>query len=267
MTDTRVSAGRESVLRKTADLLLAARRNHEPLKALPDELAPVNAAEAAVIQDVMNEAFSPVGGWKIGSAGPEGVPAFCAMPAAWMGANGALFRGHRHRLRGVEAEIAFRIGNALPPRELPYTRDEVLGAIASCHPAVEVLESGFEDPFAVPDLQRMADLSVHGGFVAGEPVEHWQQIDWSTEHVVLTVDGAVRVEKTGSSPSGPDLVRLLVYLANEGSARTGGLNAGEWITTGSWTGATWVSPNSEVLARFSHAGSAGMQFADDGTRG
>lgn len=267
MTDERVSAGRESVLRKTADMLLAARRNHEPIKALPDDLAPVSAAEAAVIQDVMIEAFSPVGGWKIGSAGPEGVPAFCAMPAAWMGANGALFRGLRHRLRGVEAEIAFQVGRALPRRELPYSREEVMAAVATCHPALEVLESAFVDPFAVPDLQRMADLSVHGGFVAGPAVENWQQIDWSAEHVVLTVDGAVRMEKTGSSPSGPDLVRLLMYLANEGAERTGGLKAGEWITTGSWTGATWVSPNSEVLARFATAGTAGLQFADDGSRG
>lgn len=266
MTSMGVSAERESVLRKAADLLLTARRANVPIPALPEAIAPETDEEAAVVQDVMAVAFAPIGGWKIGSAGPEGVPAFCAMPAPWMGANGATFRGQNHRLRGVEAEIAFRIGTALPPRDVPYTRAEVTAAIASCHPAIEILESAFVDPFAVPPAHKSADMAVHGGFVAGPPVEDWHGIDWSAEHVVLTADGSVRVENTGSSPSGPDLIRLLVYLANEGAARTGGLKAGDWITTGSWTGATWVSPCSEVVARFTHAGAASLQFGDDSTR-
>ncbi len=52
---------------------------------------------------------------------------------------------------------------------------------------------------------------------------------------MLAVDGMVRVERTGSNTSG-DLMRLVPWLANEGAVRTGGLKAGQWITTGSWTG-------------------------------
>jgi hypothetical protein len=32
------------------------------------------------------------------------------------------------------------------------------------------------------------------------------------------------------------LLRLVLWLANEAQSRTGGLLAGQWITTGSWTG-------------------------------
>ena len=130
--------------------------------------------------------------------------------------------GGRHRFRGLEAEIAFLIGQDLPPREKAYSRDEVVAAIASCHPAIEVIESGLLDPMKAAKLSMIADLQMHGGFVYGAGGADWQRIDFSKEHVTLAVDGVVRVERTGSNTSG-DLMRLLPWLANEGAARTGGL--------------------------------------------
>ncbi len=258
-----ISAARESVLLQTADAILTARRTRTPIKDLPGELAPVSETEAFAVQDIVAQAFGQTGGWKIGAAGPAGVPFFAPMPLGWMGENGSLFRGRTHRLCGVEAEIAFHIGTDLPPRTVKYTREEVLAAIASCHPAIEILESAYVDPLAVSRVNMLADLQMHGGFVAGTAAPQWQEIDWSTESITLTVDGVVRVENTGSSPAGPDLVRLLVYLANEGAVRTRGLKCGDWITTGSWTGVTWASGCSEAVAHFAHGGRVSMQFAVD----
>jgi 2-keto-4-pentenoate hydratase len=258
-----IPASREAVLRQTADTLLTARRTASPIADLPADLSPATEAEAFAVQDAMIEAYYPIGGYKIGARGPEHEPFFAPMPAAWMGENGALFTGSNHRLRGVEAEIAFQIGTPLPSRTTPYTREEVLSAIESCHPAIEIIESAYLDPLAVSRECMMADLQMHGGFVAGPAVPQWEQIDWSQEHVVLTADGAVRVENTGSNPGGHDLVRLLVYLANEGAARTGGLKRGDWITTGSWTGVTWTSHGTEVVANFTHAGRVSLQFATE----
>ena len=116
------------------------------------------------------------------------------------------------------------MGKDLPPREKAYSRDEVVAAIASCHPAIEVIESGLTDPMKAEKLSMIADLQMHGAFVYGAAVANWQSIDFSKEHVTLAVDGVVRVERTGSNTSG-DLMRLLPWLANEGAARTGGLKA------------------------------------------
>jgi 2-keto-4-pentenoate hydratase len=258
-----IAPERESALRETADALLTARRTHTPIVDLPSALAPATEEEAFYIQDVIAQAYGAIGGWKIGSRGPEGVPFFAPMPAAWVGEPGALFSGPTRRLRGVEAEIAFRIGADLPARSVPYTRDEVIAAIAGCHPAVEILESAYVDPMVVSRENMLADMQMHGGFVAGPAVDTWQGIDWSGEKVTLLADGAVRVENTGSNPGGSDLLRLLVFLANEGAARTGGLKRGDWITTGSWTGVTWVSAGSEVIAHFGQAGRASMQFGTE----
>ena len=78
----------------------------------------------------------------------------------------------------------FLMGSDLPPREKPYTREEVVAAIASCHPAIEVMESGLTDPLKATRLSMIADLQMHGGFVYGAAVENWQKIDFSKEHVV-----------------------------------------------------------------------------------
>jgi 2-keto-4-pentenoate hydratase len=258
-----ITPERTSVLHATADTLLTARRTSAPIADLPGDIAPASEEEGFYVQDIMAEAFGPVGGWKIGSRGPEGVPFFAPMPAAWIGANGAEFRGITHRLRGVEAEIAFQMGATLPPRSTPYTRDEVIAAIASCHPAIEIIESAYVDPLAVSRENMIADMQMHGGFVAGPSIPDWEKLDWSAEHVTLLADGVVRVENTGSNPGGNDLLRLLVFLANEGSGRTGGLKRGDWVTTGSWTGLTWASAGAQVIAAFAHSDRAVLQFVPE----
>lgn len=258
-----ITAARESVLLQTADTLLTARRTHTPIADLPTDLMPTSEAEAFAVQDLVAQAYGPVGGWKIGAAGADGVPFFAPMPAVWMGENGSLFRGINHRLFGVEAEIAFQMGQDLPATVRPYTREEVTIAVGSCNPAIEILESAYADPQAVSRTNMMADLQMHGGFVAGQAVPQWQEIDWANETVILTVDGAIRYENTGTAPAGPDLLRLLMYLANEGAKRTGGLKRGQWITTGSWSGLNWAAPGAEAVAHFSHAGRVNLLFASE----
>jgi 2-keto-4-pentenoate hydratase len=95
--------------------------------------------------------------------------------------------------------------------------------------------------------------------VYGAAYADWKTIDFSKETVMIAIDGSVRVERTGSNTSG-DLMRLLPYLANEGAARTGGLKAGDWITTGSWTGNEQAVAGSSVDVRFGTAGRVGLRF-------
>ena len=255
-----ITGYRAKELFNAADMLLDARRTHTPIADLPPDLQPQSLEEVGMIHDRMALAYGEIGGWKIGAPSPDATPFFAPMPRAWMASSGALFYGPAYRYRVLEAEVAFLLREALPPRDTPYTRDEVLGAIASCHPAIEELESAFIDPKAANNLSAFADLQMHGAFIHGPAVTDWRSIDFSKETVTLTIDGAVRVERTGSNTSG-DLLRLLPYLANEGAARTGGLRAGQWITTGSWTGNTPAVPNSQAEATFTHLGSVSLRFA------
>ena len=100
---------------------------------------------------------------------------------------------------------------------------------------------------------------MHGGFIYGPAYADWKKLDFTQERVTLAVDGSVRVERTGSNTSG-DFLRLMPFLANEG-ARTGGLKAGQWVTTGSWTGNIQTIAGAAVDVHFATVGAVGFRFA------
>ena len=256
-TKESLSGVREAAMMDGANLLLDARRRQMPIEELPAELRPMTIAEAYAMQDMIAAAYGEVGGWKVGAPTAEAEPNFAPMPAAFVAASGAVLRGRRYR--GLEAEVAFRLGSDLPVRSSGYARSEVLDAVASCHPAIEVLESGLVDPTKVGRLSMLGDLQMHGGFVYGPAIADWRSIDFGSERVTLALDGSIRADKTGSNTSG-DLLRLLPYLANEGAARTGGLRAGQWVTTGSWTGNLQAIARSSVDVTFSSLGRVTVRF-------
>ena len=158
----------------------------------------------------------------------------------------------------MEAEISFRLGADLPPRDAPYGRAEVIAAIAYCLPAIEVLESRFTDPDALDKLTLLADSLTHGGFVYGPPAADWQGIDFARETVELTVGGETIKTRT-ANPAG-DMIRLIQWLADTGTRWAGGLRAGQYVTCGSWTGKDFVPAGAQVQVTFAHAGSVSVEF-------
>ncbi len=145
------------------------------------------------------------------------------------------------------------------PRPTPYSREELVDAIASCHPAIELLESALLDPDTADRLTVIADLQSNGGFIAGPAVSGWKDFDFSKESAQMKVDGFVRVEN-GKNSAGTDLLRLVLWLANEGQSRTRGLLAGQWITTGSCTGKILAESGSVATARFPLLGEVTVRF-------
>jgi 2-keto-4-pentenoate hydratase len=246
-------------LHQAAEMLLEARRTLQPLDALPPGLRPKTLEEAYFIQDVMLRALGTVGGWKVGAPTPNATPVYAPMPAIGFANSGERIAKQFRRIRGVEGEIAFLLGKDLPPRAAPYSREELVNAIASCHPAIELLESGLLDPDTADRLTAIADLQSNGGFIAGPPIARWKDFDFENEVAQMNVDGFVRV-KNGKNAAGGDLLRLVLWLANEGQSRTGGLLAGQWITTGSWTGKILADSGSVALARFPQLGEVSVLF-------
>jgi 2-keto-4-pentenoate hydratase len=259
MDRTNIAGPDKDRLHQAAELLLEARRTLRPIDDLPAALRPQTLAEAYYVQDLMLDALGTTGGWKVGAPTADATPMFAPMPGENFAGNGELIAKEMRRLRGVEAEIAFRMGKDLPPRSTPYTREDLLQAIASCHPAIELLESGLLNPDAADRLTAIADLQSNGGFIYGEAVNGWQNIDFAGESAQLNVDGFVRVTN-GKNSAGADLLRLLLWLANDAQERTGGLRAGQWITTGSWTGKVLADSGSAVVARFPSFGEVSVRF-------
>ena len=242
-----------------ARLLLSARRDpSQRLHSLPDVMRPKTEEQAYLIQRAIMAELGEVGGWKVGSPGPDG-PVTCApLPASGVQPSPGQVTTAASQDRAVEAEIAVRIAHDLPPRAAPYSRAEVLAAIGSAHPAIEVLQSRYVDVDRVDKLSALADSLSHGGLVVGEAIPDWQGIDLGTEQVRLLVNGA-EVKRGTANPAG-DMLRLVVWLANDGARAAGGLRAGQVVTTGSWTGKDAVPAGGEARIVFTHAGAAAVRF-------
>lgn len=238
--------------------LIEARR--DPSRRIaPGELPrPRDALEAYAIQHEVAAATGPIGGWKVGAPGPEAQPSCAPMPASGILASPARLDPALYADRLIESEIAFRLGRDLKPRPAPYTRSEILAAIASCHPGIEVLQTRFADPEAVDPLSALADSILHGAYVVGPAIPGWTGLDFAALTVRQIVDGAVQREGVGN-PAG-DMIRLVAWLADEGARWAGGLKAGQIVTCGSWTGKAPVAPVALVVTRFEGAPEAELRF-------
>jgi 2-keto-4-pentenoate hydratase len=243
-----------------AALLLAAwEKSAAPLPCLEEALRPRSFPEAYAIQDAVTRARGEWGGWKVGAPSLEATPLCAPLYRAGMATSPASLRDADYRRRGMEAEVAFTFVKALPPRTVPYRREEVLSAISTAHAGLEVVDSRYAEPSKLDAFSQAADSQGHRGYVVGPPLLDWRGLDFATLPVSLLVNGEPLVERTGGNTSG-DIFRLLLWLANEGSVRLGGIRAGDVVTTGSTTGLTLVPPGAQVVARFQGLGEAAISF-------
>ncbi|MBU6500066.1 MAG: 2-keto-4-pentenoate hydratase [Rhodospirillales bacterium] len=245
---------------RAADLLLEARRDPaHKLAALPEALRPADRAGAYAIQQHVMAALGGIGGWKVSPFAPDAPPMCGPLPVSGITPSPARIAPGPHALRGIEAEISVHLGADLPPRATPYSRAEVIAAIATMHPAIEVIDSRFVEPAAIDMPSNIADIQSHGGFVHGPGIADWQGIDLARESVEQFVDGALNAGRTGHP--GGDLIGQVVWLANEGSVWAGGLRAGQFVTCGSWTGANRVGPAARVRVKFASFAEVLLDFA------
>lgn len=236
--------------------LLAARAEGRPL-ATAATVEPADAAAAYAVQQAISRTLGPIGGWKVGAAGPEAPPSAAPLPASGILPSGAAL-GPEFTDRLVESEIAFRLGADLPPRAQPYGRDEIIAAIASCHPVIEVVQWRIEAGLTASPLLKLADAAGHGALIVGAPISGWQGIDFPALTVTQEIEGTPAKQATGN-PAG-DMIRLIAWLADEGAVWSGGLRAGQIVTCGSWTGALPAPAGAAVRVSFAGAEAVTLGF-------
>lgn len=247
---------------QAAALLLAARRDPaKRLADLPGAVKPADRAAAYAIQHKVAAELGAIGGWKVSPFGADGAAPMCGpLPASGIQAAPATLRPGKQAIRAIEAELCARIGADLPPRATPYTRAEIIAAIAAIHPVMEACESRYVEPSAVDIFTNIADSQSHGGLIHGPGRTDWQSIDLATVSVEQIVDGAINASRTGH-PAG-DLVAQVMWMANEGAVWAGGLKAGQFVTCGSWSGANRVAATAQVRIQFSGFAEVAVDYAE-----
>jgi 2-keto-4-pentenoate hydratase len=251
---------------QAAQLLLAVRRGAPRLTALPKALAPQNLAEAYAIQFAMlRELRADVAGWKASLF--DGENGACAMlPANAVVDAPAYTQVLRPPLLdpapyGIEAEVAFRLGQDLPPlaNGARYERAAVCAAIVSAHAVIEVVASRYVDPEGVSLLERVADQLLNSLLVVGPSCPAWQALPLTELPLEVRVEGNPVYQGRGGHPQGDPLIPL-VWLANHLAQFGRGLRAGELVTTGSCCAVQQVAAEQTASAHFSGLGSALVTF-------
>jgi 2-keto-4-pentenoate hydratase len=251
-----------------ADMLWSSWQEGRRIAALPDDLRPGTRAEGYAVQALLERrSKSALFGWKIAAtsrAGQEHIgvdgPIAGRLLAERVKPAGAQLQLDHNAMRVAEPEFAFRIGADLPPRSTAYTVEQVLAAVESLHPAIEVPDSRYENFAQVGAAQLIADNACAHEFVLGAAsTASWRSLNL-VEHEVMGVinDGAAAKGK-GANVLGDPRVAL-TWLANELSRLEITLRAGQTVTTGTCMVPLTVKPRDRVFVDFGILGTLTARF-------
>jgi 2-keto-4-pentenoate hydratase len=222
-----------------SQILMKHWREGTKLEALDARLRPQSRAEGYAVQAAL-ETNSPgkLFGWKIAATSEAGQkhinvagPLAGRIMSDTVIVDGGTASMKGNEMRVGEPEFAFRMGRDLPPRMTPYAVDEVLAAVATLHPAIEIPDSRFVDFVSAGEAQLIADNACAHLFVLGAATTaDWRALDLVEERPQITLRGE-RYLGHGRNVLG-DPRAALAWLANELRELGITLRAGEVVTTG-----------------------------------
>ena len=144
---------------------------------LDDWLRPRDRIEAYAIQAGIEKYSSEnLFGWKIAATSEAGQkhinvdgPMAGRILAETVIPDGGTASMAGNEMRVAEPEFAFRMRVDLPARTTPYTVQQVLDAVDTLHPAIEIPDSRFADFVSAGAAQIIADNACAHLFVLGPP--------------------------------------------------------------------------------------------------
>jgi 2-keto-4-pentenoate hydratase len=260
----------EAAIQKAAKVLRDVRLTRQRINALPEDCKPADIDDGYRIQGALLALLGlDVFGWKIGSTNRAAQqlvgttePFGARLLTPHVPESPAQIPGDACFIRALEPEFAFRLGVDLPPARTPYARDDVIAAVDSLHPAIEISDTRYNDWSKVGAPSLVADNGSEGRFVLGKGVAEWRDLDLSAHRVSLSVNARVVAEGSGANVLG-DPVDALLWLANDRARRGDGLEAGQVITTGSCTGVVMGEPGDRASADFGTLGTVELSFLPD----
>lgn len=250
-------------LEAASDMLWRHWQDRRRMTDLPEAVRPRTREAGYGVQALLERRSAfPLFGWKIAATSKAG-QAHIAVDGPMAGRllrervreSGGRVPFTGNHMRVAEAEFAFRMGTDLPPRREPYGADEVVAAVATLHPAIEVPDSRYDDFTRVGAAQLIADNACADYFVLGPPAPAgWQSIDLAAHLVTGRVNDAPPREGIGANVLG-DPRDALAWLVNELSHLNVTLVAGQVVTTGTCLVPLAVEPGDHVVADFGTIGS------------
>ena len=244
--------------------LLRARSERRPVDADEFTGALSNAEQAYAVQARVARDLTGVDTgapmtWKSGGPSRDATLTHAALPRDGVWASPARAQNWPFNTRGIEAEVALRLGHPVDAT-MAASLDEA-GATAlldAMAVSIEIVDSRWIQGTNAPALLRLADLQSHGALVLGEWVAYAPR-DWARQRCCVAIGRQPVVERSGTHALGSPTWGLTGWLRH--ATRDGRmLGAGTVVTTGTWVGVLDAAAGDLVQVEFDGIGSAEVQL-------
>lgn len=247
-------------IRKAAELIAAMRRKEIEIQGeegLPDDASPRNIDEAQLVADMVRELLGwPVRGYKYYiNARIQQAPMLTPIYDIWE--SPAVLSEEISQHRWIEPELAFRCLRDFPAREKAYSYQEIVEGMEAV-PVFEIIGPRFRFDSHQhmrslvnkrrdnPRYDGMADSHASAGYVVGEAVKDWQDIDWLKMRVTMDAGGERMVDTVGGHPLVDPFISMFPLVNVMRSKQ--GLFAGQLLATHSYSGFLSVPPDVPVIS-------------------
>jgi len=237
---------------------------NDRIDGLPADCRPTSRQEGYKVQsEVARLSGQALFGWKIAATSQAGQkhigvdgPLAGRLLVNRVFQSGASVPMVNNLMKVAEAEFAFCMARDMPPRGFVYLMEEVLDAVASLHPAIEIPDSRYRDFAKVGAAQLIADNACASFFVLGPATgADWRRHDLAEHSVSAWVNEKLVGKGTGANVLG-DPRQALTWIVNELSVVGETLHAGHVVTTGTCVVPVAIVPGDYVVADFGLFGRA-----------
>jgi 2-keto-4-pentenoate hydratase len=224
---------------------------------------PINKPEAYAIQALMEKhSAHPLWGWKIAAtsvAGRKHIGVSGPLAGRYIAErvveSGGTIPFGRNLMKVAEVEFAFKLGKDLAPRAAPYSQTEVLNAVASLHPAIEIPDSRYNSFETVGELALIADNACADWMAIGPAApDLWRDLDLAAFTPTGRIAGKLDVQGKGSNVLGDPRIAM-TWLVNELSHLGITAKAGQVVTTGTCLVPMAITAGDRIEGDFGELGS------------
>jgi 2-keto-4-pentenoate hydratase len=250
------------IVAATVRALVHARQSHQPIAAadlpLPDAES-AYAVQAGVAAALGGFSDGGPAHWKSGGASRESLQTHALLPSRGVHASPADGRAWPLVMRGIEAEVALRIGRDVEAETaIGLDLDAASALVDAMCVSIELVESRWMEGLDAPPWAKLADMQSHGGLVLGEWMP-FTKCDWSQQVCRVTLGDRPPVERRGSHAMADPAFVLPAWLRH--ATRAGAsVRQGTVITTGTWCGVLHAAAGDLVIAAFPGIGQAAIQL-------
>jgi 2-keto-4-pentenoate hydratase len=274
MKQPRPEPTEQETCQQTAQVIWDHWQSGQVLSKLPEACRPWTAAQGYAAQaQLPTVSGRQVVGWKIAATSVNGQlhinvggPLAGRLLSGQVFKSGATVPSAGNRMRVAEPEFAFAMAQDLTPQTAPYTQQQVMAAVASLHPALEVPDSRLEPFTAAGEAQLLADNACARHFVLGPAApDLWRDLDLSTYPVHAMVAHGHQLKYTRDGTGGNvlgDPRIALTWLANQLSSLGITLQKGHVVTTGTCMVPLELQPGDSASADYGPLGNVNMVFAE-----